>query len=158
MDYAATSLEEALAGLRRMPEEVRIAALAVPAAVRAVRPEPGTWSVIEYACHVRDVYASYTIRLYRTRTEERPALEPMLSDLRAVRFRYRERELDPVLDEVAAHVAGFLDEIDRTKDWTRTATRLPGEERTALWLVRQALHEGRHHTRDIEAVGRAVAP
>jgi hypothetical protein len=156
MDYAATSLDEALAGLRRIPEEVRIAALAVPAAVRAVRPDPQTWSVIEYVCHVRDIYASSTIRLYRTRTEDRPAFEPLFNDLRTVRFRYRERDLGSVLDELAACVAGFLDEVDRTKDWARTATRLPREERTARWLVRQALHEGRHHTRDIEAAGRAV--
>jgi DinB superfamily len=156
MDYAATGLEDVMVGLAQVPDEVAAAATAVPLAVRAVRPKPRTWSVIEYACHVRDVYASYTIRLFRTRTEQRPVLEPMLNDLRAVRFRYRDRQLGPVLDELAAHLAGFCDEIDRTNNWTRTATRLPGEERSALWLVRQALHEGRHHTRDIEAVGRAV--
>jgi hypothetical protein len=156
MDYAATGLEDVLRGLSRVPDEVAAAATAVPMTVRAVRPKPRTWSVIEYACHVRDVYASYTIRLFRTRTEQRPVLEPMLNDLRAVRFRYRDRQLGPVLDELAAHLAGFCDEIDRTTNWTRTATRLPAEERSALWLVRQALHEGRHHTGDIEAVGRAV--
>ena len=32
----------------------------------------------------------------------------------------------------------------------RTATRLPGEQRTLLWLVRQAAHEGIHHLGDIE--------
>ena len=56
-------------------------------------------------------------------------------------------------------VAGFLDEVERTPAdaWDRTATRQPHEIRTARWLVRQAMHEGVHHIRDIEAVGRAVA-
>jgi hypothetical protein len=86
------------------------------------------------------------------RTEDRPQLEPMLNDLRARRFRYNERDLAPVLAELADAAAGFVDEVDRVRPggWGRTATRLPGEERTALWLVRHAAHEGLHHVGDIE--------
>jgi hypothetical protein len=80
----------------------------------------------------------------------------MLNDLRARRFRYRERDVSPVLEELAVCAAGFCDEIARTRDWDRLVTRLPGEERTALWLVRQAMHEGVHHVRDIRAVGAAA--
>jgi hypothetical protein len=36
--------------------------------------------------------------------------------------------------------------------WDRTCTRLPHEQRTARWLVRQALHEGVHHLLDVETV------
>jgi hypothetical protein len=32
-------------------------------------------------------------------------------------------------------------------------TPLPGEERTARWLVRQAMHEGVHHLGDIHRIG-----
>lgn len=107
---------------------------------------------------MRDVYASYTIRLHRTRTEDRPALEPMLNDLRARRFRYNERDVVPILDELDATAAGFCEEIARTgpQDWDRVATRLPGEQRSARWLVRQAMHEGLHHLADIRTVGTAV--
>jgi hypothetical protein len=38
-------------------------------------------------------------------------------------------------------------------DWDRIATRLPGEDRTARWLVRQAMHEGIHHLGDIRRIG-----
>jgi hypothetical protein len=37
--------------------------------------------------------------------------------------------------------------------WDRIATRLPGEDRTARWLVRQAMHEGVHHLGDIRRIG-----
>ena len=115
--------------------------------------------MVEYVCHLRDVYASSTIRLHRVRTEDDPVLEPMLNDLRARRFRYHDRDLHAMLDELAAVVAGFLDETWRVagRDWERTATRLPGERRTARWLVRHAAHEGMHHMRDIAAVARAVS-
>jgi hypothetical protein len=114
--------------------------------------------VLEYLCHLRDVYATSTIRLHRVRTEDSPVLEPMLNDLRARRFRYGERDPVAVLDELGAAVAGFLDETRRVTgpDWDRTATRLPGERRTARWLVRHAAHEGVHHLRDVDAVAAAV--
>jgi hypothetical protein len=156
MSYAGTGLEAALQALRAVPSDVRAAALTVPDERLRVRPEPTTWSVVEYACHVRDVFASFTIRLHRISTEDVPALEPMFADLRAERFRYNEADLGAVLAELDVHVAGFLDEIAVTTDWDRTATRRPGELRTARWLVRHGLHEGRHHTRDISAVGRTV--
>ena len=136
---------------RRRPHQ-----LAEPA--RRQRPSPQVWSVTEYVCHLRDVYATYTIRLHRARTEDRPALEPMLNDLRARRFRYNERDVVPILDELAANAAGFCEEIARAgpQDWDRVATRRPGEQRSARWLVRQAMHEGVHHLADIRAVGTAV--
>jgi hypothetical protein len=157
MSYADTELGAAAVALRAVPDEVRAAALAVPEANRRVRPDPGTWSVVEYVCHVRDVFAAFTVRLHRISTEDVPALEPMFADLRALRFRYNDLDLGAVLAELDAHVAGFLDEIAVTTDWDRTATRRPEELRTARWLVRHALHEGRHHTQDVVAVGRAVA-
>ena len=157
MSYPDTELDAAVAALRSVPAEVGAAVRAVPEALRRVRPDPATWSVVEYACHIRDVFASFTIRLHRISTEDVPALEPMFADLRAVRFRYNDADLDGVLAELDTCVAGFLDEIAATTDWDRTATRRADEPRTARWLVRQALHEARHHTRDITAVGEAVA-
>ncbi|WP_448616224.1 DinB family protein [Modestobacter sp. URMC 112] len=122
------------------------------AAVR--RSEDGVWSAVEYLCHLRDVHQTFTIRLHRARTEDDPALEPMLNDLRARRFGYRDAAVEPVLDELEAYVAGFLAEVARVgpDDWARPVHRLPGERRTALWLVRQAAHEGVHHLRDITEV------
>jgi carbonic anhydrase/acetyltransferase-like protein (isoleucine patch superfamily)/uncharacterized damage-inducible protein DinB len=157
--YPQISIDQARRVIEGIPAEVRDVALAVPPPARHLRPGPDVWSVTEYVCHLRDVYLTYTVRLHRTRTEDRPMLEPMLNDLRARRFRYNERELAPILDELAATAAGFCAEIDRTREteWDRVATRLPGEQRTARWLVRQAMHEGIHHLGDIRTVGRAIA-
>lgn len=156
LSYLDISVDDAVQAIRGLP--VRTAVDAVPAEARRRRPAPGVWSVTEYVCHLRDVYAIYTVRLHRTRTEDRPALEPMLNDLRARRFRYNDRDVAAVLDELAANAAGLCDEVAaaRAGDWDRVATRLPGETRTARWLVRQAMHEGVHHLRDIQAVGAAA--
>jgi hypothetical protein len=142
-------------GARTMISEVsaRAADLCGPAQAAAlrVRPAPGVWSAVEYLCHLRDVHAVGTIRLYRMRTEDAPVLEPMLNDLRARRFRYNELDPGAVLDELGRTAAGFLDEIARmpADGWNRGASRLPGEWRTARWLVRHTAHEGAHHLADI---------
>jgi hypothetical protein len=151
------------------PDDVRAIVASVPGQARellAAHPEEawrvpgaaGSWSPAEYLCHVRDVYAVFTIRLHRARTEHDPPLEPMLNDLRARRFDYAHAALGPVVDQLTDHVAGFLAELDRLDDdaWARPVHRYPGEQRTALWLARQAAHEGRHHLRDItERLNRA---
>jgi hypothetical protein len=155
--YPGTSLEAARDALGDLPAQVAAVATAVPAALRSVRPEPDTWSVVEYACHIRDVMVAGTIRLYRVRTEDRPRFEPIFQELRVARFRYAERDLDAVLAELAANTAGLLDEAALVTDWERTGSRLPGEDRTARWVLRHALHESVHHVQDIVDVGRAVA-
>src|SRR5919205_2757598 len=38
------------------------------------RPRPGVWSVLAYACHVRDVLAVFDGRIIRMLTEDTPAL------------------------------------------------------------------------------------
>jgi DinB superfamily len=154
--YADLTIADAVTEIRELPDAVRAAVAVVPADRRRLRPRSGVWSVTEYVCHVRDVYVTYTIRLRRARTEEEPVVDPMFGDLRAIRFRYADADLDAVLDDLARAAAGFRDEIADTRpdEWSRTIRRLPGEVRTAIWIVRQATHEGRHHLRDIAQVGR----
>jgi DinB family protein len=158
LTYSEVRLEHAAEIIQAIPAAVRDAVFAVPGRTRRQRPGPGVWSVTEYVCHLRDVFATYTIRLHRVRTEDRPALEPMLNDLRARRFHYNERDVVPILDELAANATGFCEEIASVgpRDWDRVATRLPGEQRSARWLVRQAMHEGVHHLADIRTVGTAA--
>lgn len=151
-EFAAQSPEDAVGLVRGLPERYAEELAATPAALLPRRPDETTWSALEYLCHVRDAYAAFTIRLYRVRTEDAPALEPMLNDLRAARFGYRELPAGAVLQELARNVAGFGEEVARVRDWERVGTRVAGESRTARWLVRQAAHEGLHHLADIGRV------
>jgi GNAT superfamily N-acetyltransferase len=153
--YADLAVDVAIRMLAELPEAAAAAMAEVPARRLRVAPDPGTWSPVEYLCHLRDVAVTSTIRLFRARAEERPVLEPMLNDLRAVRFRYVDADPSAVLDELGRAVVGLGDEIARVRvdGWERTVTRLPGEERTARWLVRHAAHEGRHHVDDLRRAG-----
>lgn len=156
--YADVAEDDAVAGIRSVPDAVASAVAALPDAALRRRPEPGVWSVLEYTAHLRDVYATFLVRLHRARTEDHPTLDPMFGDLRAQRLRYNDLPVDAVLAELALAAQGFCEEVADTRDdeWTRTVRRLPGEDRTALWLVRHAMHEGVHHVRDIERIGGLV--
>jgi uncharacterized damage-inducible protein DinB len=153
--YSQITINDAVNVINGLPGAIGEAISAIPPEACRVRRRRQVWSVAEYLCHVRDVYITYTIRLHRTCTEDRPALEPMFNDLRARRFRYNDCDLRATLDELAAAAAGFCEQVARTqgRDWDRVATRLPGEDRTARWLVRQAMHEGVHHLGDIRRIG-----
>jgi hypothetical protein len=159
IEYPALSIEDALTAVAHQPARFRVRATAVPGPLLRIRPDPRTWSVLEYVCHVRDVFAASTVRLHRIRTEDHPALEPLFNDLRPLWFAYNNRQLLPVLDELADNACGFCEEARRMTepDWSRQASRLPGEVRTARWLVRQTLHEAVHHGHDIRDVAARVA-
>ena len=158
ISYAEITVERALDGISALPSEVSDAVAGVPVDLLSTRPSPETWSVLEYTCHLRDVYATSTIRLHRARTETRPVLEPMLNDLRARRFRYHTLPVDAVPTELGANVSGLCDEAARfgSAEWERVVTRLPDEERSARWVLRNALHEGLHHVQDIRDVAAAL--
>ncbi|WP_308465677.1 DinB family protein [Rathayibacter soli] len=152
-------VEQALESVGRVPGEVRDVVSAAPPQIRRVRPNTQYWSITEYVCHLRDVYATYTIRLHRAVTESEPVLEPMFNDLRAQRFRYNQLDVYAILPELIANAAGFCEEANhvRTTQWGRIVTRLPGEARTARWLARQVMHEGTHHLDDIRRTIAAVS-
>ena len=124
------------------------------------RPAPEVWSVVEYACHVRDVLLTYAVRVHRGVLEDRPALDPMYGDWRAERFGYAAIPLDVLLVELGAAATAFAAEVGTVPDdaWERTVVRRPSEVRTVRWLVRQAAHECGHHLADVTAALSPAAP
>ena len=142
--------------LRTVTAEIRDLISGLSAAELTLRPDELTWSALEYLCHVRDVYVASTIRLYRARKESKPQIEPVFNDLRVLRFRYNEADVHGVLHEMGLALGGLVEEMGHASDWDRTFTRQPGEERTARWLARQALHEAMHHAADMRASAAAT--
>ncbi|MEO8908564.1 MAG: DinB family protein [Microbacteriaceae bacterium] len=158
LDFSRVTIEQVLEAITMLPRTVREVVAAVPENALRLRPAPQLWSITEYVCHLRDVYATYTIRLHRAVTEDEPVLEAMFNDLRAQRFRYNRLDVPAVLQELDANAAGFTAEAATVpdRDWGRCVTRRPGESRTARWLARQVMHEGTHHLGDIRRTLAAV--
>jgi hypothetical protein len=122
------------------------------------RPEPGTWSALEYAAHLRDALQFYEDRIRRTLIEDRPHLAAFDFEDACERLEYNAGSPSRTAAEldVRAHaLARLLAGLDADQ-WSRVAIGSDGDERTVLTLARRAAHEVQHHELDITRVTEAV--
>ncbi|MGH9263152.1 MAG: DinB family protein [Acidimicrobiales bacterium] len=121
------------------------------------RPAAGTWSALEYAAHVRDVFAAYDRWIHQCLDEERPVLEGPAPDEAAKLRRYNENDPGAVADALAANAERLAATVESVPDggWDRVGLRRD-EERSILFTARRAVHEGNHHLLDIGRGLRAV--
>lgn len=138
-----------------IPDLVRANAAAwVPVLERpdvAVRPDEGTWSALEYAAHVRDVFRIFDVRLQSMLDETDPVFPNWDQDETAVAERYNEQ--DPVvvgreLAAAAASVADAFDAVDAERR-DRTGRRSDGASFTVVSLAKYFVHDPIHHLHDV---------
>ncbi|WP_150307414.1 DinB family protein [Planctomonas psychrotolerans] len=117
------------------------------------RPNADTWSPLEYAAHVRDVFGVFEGRLERMVAEEDPEFENWDQDAAAVAGRYSELDPHTVADELAAageHLARVLEAVPESAV-DRPGRRSNGSVFTVLTLARYLLHDDLHHLHDVRA-------
>jgi hypothetical protein len=138
----------------RIRAELPIWQTALVAAHAAERPDPATWSALEYACHVRDVCALYDRRLHRMLEEDDPLYENWDQDETAVDQRYSEQEPSEVLIELvdsAELLAASFDSV-AGEQWQRPGRRSDGAVFTIDTFARYLLHDLVHHGWDVTGV------
>ena len=147
---AATCRPVDVAGLiRANAEDWR--RLHVGGAIGPGRPDPGTWSRLEYACHVRDVYRRYDARMAQMLTEDDPLYPNWDQDASAVEDRYDEQDAGEVIAALVAgahQVADRLDGIDGDQ-WRRPGRRSDGAVFTLDTISRYLVHDPIHHIWDV---------
>jgi hypothetical protein len=130
------------------------AILARDEAMLRAHPVEGTWSVLEYACHFRDVLRVQRERMERALREDEPTFASMRREERVTEERYNEQAPKQVAFELAESAGALADDLDRLdqKAWQRTGIyNYPTKEaRTVEWIARHTIHEGEHHLMDIE--------
>jgi DinB family protein len=150
-DAAATTREA-------VPRLIRDNAAAWQAALRGrdpadlrTRPREDRWSVVEYACHVRDVYRIYDQRLALMLDQDDPVFDNWDQDATAVTARYQQQDPEVVLgqlgqaaERIAGHFAGLA-----PAQWERTGTRSDGARFSVDSFTRYLVHDPVHHLHDI---------
>jgi hypothetical protein len=116
------------------------------------RPEPNTWSAIEYAAHRRDVTALHAYGVEQALTRDEPTYPPISDDVvnHAVGT-YGDADPDDVCEELAksAHRLAQLAGDAGVGAWTRGLT--VGATRSDIRrLLEHALHDSQHHLHDVE--------
>jgi len=117
------------------------------------RPEPETWSPLEYACHLRDVLRVQTERIALAQREVEPIFVPMGRDERAVDDRYNEQDPAVVARELLAATEALASLLEGLDDagWARTGIYNYPEPavRTVEWIAIHTNHEMLHHRGDL---------
>ena len=159
LDYDTISPSDAKVAIASMPRRYRSALAGAmedesdEGLIRR-RPDPTTWSALEYTVHVADLYELFSSVITRMNDQDHPTISDFWdSDERAAAERYNEQDPAATLDRLAAGAAALGHALDRVdaESWTRTATFAWGE-RDILTMTRNAVHEGSHHLRDVERV------
>lgn len=115
------------------------------------RPDPTTWSPLEYACHVRDTCVVFDDRILLVQTEDHPTFANWDQDATAVERRYAEQQPDVVSAQLQTAVVALLDRLQQIPDaaWQRPARRSNGSRFTLETLVRYLVHDPVHHAHDV---------
>jgi len=121
------------------------------------RPQPQTWSPLEYACHVRDVCRLYHERLDLMLTQDDPLYPNWDQDATAVEQRYGEQDPVVVAEELAQAAQTLADAFEAVHgdQWTRPGRRSDGAVFTIESFARYFIHDPVHHLYD--ATGRRAA-
>jgi hypothetical protein len=115
-----------------------------------MRPDPRTWSALEYACHTRDGFALYETRVGVVLMEDRPWLPRMRRDELVVERGYNAQNPAAVAEELAVAAEALAARLESvpSEGWVRVGVR-DNLEMTIDWMARNAVHEGSHHLLDI---------
>jgi DinB superfamily len=119
----------------------------------ATRRQPGRWSPLEYACHVRDVLLVQRERLLAAQRLDRPVCEPMGRDERVELDGYAEQDPADVARQLRDAAQLFASDLDRLSpaSWDRVViyTYPHRAERSLRWLAIHTEHEVAHHLLDV---------
>ncbi|HET8879575.1 MAG TPA: DinB family protein [Arthrobacter sp.] len=116
------------------------------------RPDPDTWSALEYACHVRDVFTVFDHRLDLMLTTDGARFGNWDQDQAAVDQDYAAAdpaEVSAALTAEGEQVAASFSRVP-VQDWDRTGLRSNGSSFTVLTLAQYFLHDVVHHLHDVD--------
>ncbi len=121
-------------------------------AIRPGRPDATTWSSLEYACHVRDVYRVMDSRVAAMLAEADPLFANWDQDESAVADRYEAQDPDTVIAEVSEASEMMATRLDSftPDEWRRPGRRSDGAAFTIDTIARYMVHDLIHHVWDVE--------
>lgn len=118
--------------------------------VRA-RPAKDVWSPLEYACHVRDVFRLFAVRLDLMLTEDDPMFANWNPNETAEAARYDLADpaiVSAELSEAAEDLAVAFEQITEEQA-QRPGRRSDGAKFTVLSFARYEIHDPIHHLWDV---------
>lgn len=149
--FDAWSLDRAHLAAEVAANAARMSALLAASPDPGRRPHPGSWSLLEYGAHVRDVHLVFAERVRLMLEHDAPAFANWDQDEAARLGRYGDQAPSRVAAEIGStgeDLAATLRAV-READWGRTGLRTNGSRFTIETIARYALHDLAHHWHDV---------
>lgn len=112
-----------------------------------------SWSILEYGCHVRDVFDLWEERTRLVLKKRKPqTFKNWDQEHAAADGGYKDEDPARVAYALASNGGKVADVLDRISDeeWAKSGTRSDGVEFTLEALARYMLHDVTHHLWDAE--------
>lgn len=118
----------------------------------ALRPNPNTWSPLEYAAHVRDALAVFAERVELMLTRDSPTFPDWDQNAAALAGNYQAAEPNLVAVEVenAIEASALLLERLEPATYERRGLRSDGASFTVQTLAQYFVHDVAHHLDDAQ--------
>jgi len=118
----------------------------------AERPDDNTWSALEYACHVRDVFSLFDQRLNLMLDSDDARFDNWDQDQTAIDKDYANSDPAVVSAELTAEGKQAAESFAavREPEWGRKGLRSNGSEFTVMTLSQYFLHDVVHHLHDVD--------
>ncbi|OZG27857.1 methyltransferase type 12 [Williamsia sp. 1138] len=147
--------DPAIVDYRDIPRLVMENASAWPTALAGgdarLRPDDDTWSPLEYAAHVRDVFTKFTERVEQMLSQDVPEFDNWDQDATAIAERYLDQDPGDVATELTAAATRVADAFAEVPDDAlgRRGLRSDGSEFTVETLALYFIHDPVHHLYDV---------
>jgi hypothetical protein len=115
------------------------------------RPRHDRWAPLEYACHVRDVFARYDERLRLMLTLDNPTYPNWDQDRTAVDDHYLDQDPSTVAGQLSTAAAALATRFETVagEAWERRGRRSDGADFTVATFARYMIHDPIHHLHDV---------
>jgi len=151
-DFESLGHGEILAALLSLAESHRQLLTSVEPDLLRAHPRAGSWSALEYGCHVRDVLRFQRDRVMLAQVMDTPEFTSMRRDERAVEEHYNEQDPADVAGQLAVAASDFAGALRslNAAGWQRTGVYpWPVREvRSVEWIGQRTAHELAHHLFD----------
>jgi hypothetical protein len=150
-DATRLTVTDAVAALRSLGRRWRELFKDVPDDVLRARPEPDTWSPLEYAAHTRDVTKLVGWGMDQALETDGQSFPGIEEDPLGADHGYNALDPETVLSELEAEADAVAAraEAARPGAWSHKA-KLSDETLSAEWFPKHIVHDATHHLRDVE--------
>jgi hypothetical protein len=145
---------EVLAKLQETPKALAAMVRGVSDEVLRRKPAPEKWSMLEIACHLRDVEAFFVERYGKLANHDRPQLRGIKQDELAVKLRYNEDDPALVLKEFQALRAETVAIVGALahQAWQRVGMHPTRGEVSFAWSVEHQVEHDANHLSQIRGL------